>query len=188
MRNTLVYIKNALIYVVIFLWKLLPDKKIGWMIIIAVLGSMYVPWYITTLSQRNTFIEQFSKLGGVRIYHAQRYFWDATEDGYGKEADNAWQDYMNSVIAWNTVNLSNSLFIYFYYGPFLRDKYEHDLLPKMVDVHNALVDLRKTGTTTINIEENIKAMKDVFFPLNNSMMVCPIMRSRIFRNCDYKPW
>mgnify|MGYP001583440347 CR=1 FL=1 len=59
MRNTLVYIKNALIYVVIFLWKLLPDKKIGWMIIIAVLGSMYVPWYITTLSQRNTFIEQF---------------------------------------------------------------------------------------------------------------------------------
>jgi len=164
--------------------RLLPDKKTFYLILLALFGSFYVPWYMANLESRNTFVQNFSVLGQTRIYLSERLHFNIIGKQDPKVISDSLEDYRKSVNVWNYENLSNPIFIEYYYDHDMRLKFENELLPELTSLNDSLYELRKSGTTTENIPEKIRKIKDVFYNLNDQMIKCATFYKLLFRHCN----
>ncbi len=139
---------------------------------LAMLASIYLPLYITKTEHRNTFVENFSRHGQAKIYGAERLFYDL-RDGENKDIITAaWNDYMQATKEWNNDNLTSPIFIQYYFNKQIRNEWEFNVLPAFSLLHSHLYQLKKTGTTTQDIKEEIRKLKDIFYDINNRIVLC----------------
>ena len=139
---------------------------------------------MANLESRNTFVQNFSVLGQTRIYLSERLYFNIIGKQDPKVISDSLEDYRKSVNVWNYENLSNPIFIEYYYDHDMRLKFENELLPELTSLNDSLYELRKSGTTTENIPEKIRKIKDVFYNLNDQMIKCAPCYKLLFRHCN----
>jgi len=109
------------------------------------------------MEKKNEFIQKLTILGQTRIYNAERFYKNSKENIGKNDLEKSWNDYMQSVVNWNKENISNSIFIGYYFDNSFKDKYNNDLVVRLSRLHETLVDLK-----------NSKGIKDIDKLLENA--------------------
>lgn len=121
------------------------------------------------VQERNKFIENFTVLGQRRIYLSENYYINKTTYESPEVLNESWKNYLNSIIAWNEKNLLNPIFIEYYFGKEAKNRFNEQLLPKMVNLHASILRLRN-GENVSNMENIIEEAKNELFLFSEEMM------------------
>ncbi len=77
---------------------------------------------------------------------------------------------MTSVSQWNETNLLNPLFLKEYFGEKYQKQYYDDLLPKMVALHEKMLDMRNKKDSS-RADEIIESAKHELFIFSENLLV-----------------
>ena len=168
--------------------KYLPAKSVIWnfifnltlLIVTLLVGNYYISTRIFDINQeklekqnfiekQNEFINNFTKIGQSRIYLAERFYYDSINNEDTDTIQKSWNDYMKATIGWNKNNLLNPIFIKYYFGDNMQEEFYNNLLPKMVNMHNKLLEFRK-GNKTNNIKNSIEKTKHELFIFSGKLI------------------
>lgn len=139
-------------------------------IFLVLVGSYLLPQNISKNEARSAFISNFSRMCETRVYLAERYYMNIRDKEKQDVVDVSWKDYMNSVIEWNSENLTTPLFIEYYFGKSVRSIFTEELLPKMLVLHNDLLEIRNQGKTNEDIQKDIENVKHFIFIFNEKLL------------------
>lgn len=154
------------------------------LIIITILaGFHFVDSRIATINQnwserrewvekKNDFVETFALVGQSRIYLGENYYFNSISGESISKLDSSWEAYMVSVADWNKRNLLNPIFIEYYFDQELKNRYNDSLVPKMRNLHLALLDIRE-GKSVPEIENTIEEAKHELFIFSEKLMDQP---------------
>ena len=122
------------------------------------------------IEKRNEFLKEFTYLGQSRIYLAERYFKNIKAGENEEILKNSWDQYMESVVAWNNTNLLNPIFIAYYFNNDAKDDYYNKLQIKFVELHEGLLELRDgKKINEIKGDDLIEAAKNELFAFSERM-------------------
>lgn len=121
------------------------------------------------LEKKNNFLKHFIILGQSRIYLAENYYLNIKSYETQATLARSWDEYMQSVVAWNKENLLNPIFIGYYFGEEEKDRFNNELLPKMVNLHSKLLKIKK-GEIVGNMPETIESAKHELFIFSEKLI------------------
>ena len=122
-----------------------------------------------TMVEKREFIKNFTKVIHSRIYLSENYYQNVKSKENEDILNRSWENYMNSVQLWNKENLSNPIFIKYYFGDEMQDKFYNEVQPKLVCLHNSLLEIRD-GKKVENIKEIVEEAKNEAFIYSEKLM------------------
>lgn len=120
------------------------------------------------VTSKKEYIHNFTTLGQSRIYFAESYIKSYESKENLDTLDVSWTKYIQSVNDWNKENLSNSIFIKYYFGSDSKNEFD-DLLKKFANLHEDLLRM-KDGKIISNIDEELETAKHSLYILSESLI------------------
>lgn len=124
----------------------------------------------TLTKNRYNFINAFTVVGQRRVYFSEKYYLNFVAGETRSTLDQTWREYMTSVSQWNETNLLNPLFLKEYFGEKYQKQYYDDLLPKMVALHEKMLDMRNKKDSS-RADEIIESAKHELFIFSENLLV-----------------
>lgn len=121
------------------------------------------------IEKKNEFIKNFTKLGQSKIYLSENYYYNKINSEEEHVLSRSWENYMNSIAMWNSENLLNPIFIKYYFGEKMQDRFYNNLLPKFTILHMNLLNIRD-GKEVDNMEDIIEDAKHELFIFSEDLM------------------
>lgn len=161
----------------------LPDKKQFWNFVFVILGAIVIYFFVDSKTielsqtwteqqeiahQKAVFVEKLSVLGFSRVYYAEVYYLNKTSNESAEVIDKSFELYIDSVAEWNKQNVLNSIFLNKYFGEDVKNNYNDDLLPTLISLHQAVLDIRDNQNVQ-NFKETLEKAKNKMFVFNENL-------------------
>lgn len=122
-----------------------------------------------SIETKNEFVKKFTKLIQSRIYLSENYYQNIETRENEDVLNRSWENYMDSVRLWNEENLLNPIFIKYYFGDEMQNEFYSEVQPKLVNLHNSLLEIRD-GKKVENIKEIVEKAKHEAFIYSEKLM------------------
>jgi len=121
------------------------------------------------IQQKNQFVNDFANSIQKRTYLAENYYYNKKNNENDDVLKRSWEDYMKAVIFWNENNLSNPIFIKYYFGNKAQEDF-NNLLPKIVKSHEKILAIRDGSTDYGDTEQAMEEAKHESFVFTETLL------------------